>query len=70
MDPVCELEWNDDLCEPAKYHCNDTGPKGSTGHSSSDGTSMSGRLDKFGQWGGSCAENISYGCDSGWSIVE
>lgn len=47
--------------EPAKFHCNDTGPKGTTGHNSSDGTSMGGRLGRFGQFSGHCGENISYG---------
>merc|ERR1711957_955701 len=24
--PVCAVTWNDALMEPAKFHCNDTGP--------------------------------------------
>jgi uncharacterized protein YkwD len=59
--PVCAISWNDALMEAAKFHCNDTGPKGLTGHNSSDGTSMGGRLQKFGQFTGHSGENISYG---------
>ena len=40
------------------------------GHSSSDGTSMSDRLLKFGVFGGLCSENISYGPNDGWDIVK
>ena len=36
------------MSEACKYHCNDTGPKGKTGHNSSDGMGMSDRINKFG----------------------
>jgi uncharacterized protein YkwD len=42
--PVCAVKWNDALMEPAKFHCNDKGPKGLVGHNSSDGKSMVTRL--------------------------
>jgi uncharacterized protein YkwD len=67
--PVCAVAWNDALMEPAKFHCNDTGPKGLTGHNSSDGTSMGGRLGKFGQFMGHCGENISYGQETALEVV-
>jgi len=44
VEPVCAITWSDALMEPAKFHCNDTGPKGLTGHNSSDGTNMGDRL--------------------------
>lgn len=42
--PVCGVTWNEGLAATARFHCADTGPKGQTGHNSSDGTSMGGRL--------------------------
>ena len=61
VEPVCSVSWNDALAEAAKFHTNDTGPKGLVGHNSSDGTSMGGRLAKFGQIQGHGGENVSYG---------
>lgn len=59
--PVGPLEWNDLLHDAARSHCEDTGPKGMTGHDSSNGDDMGTRVERFGEWGGTIGENCSYG---------
>jgi len=58
------------LCMAAKSHNDDTGPNGVTGHAGSDGSKPADRMNKFGLWSGSCAENISYGHSDPFRIVE
>jgi len=36
--PLKELNWSDGLALAAHDHCNDSGPKGRTGHYGSDGS--------------------------------
>lgn len=40
-----------------------------TGHAGTDGSKSSERVSRYGEWNGSCGENISYGCKTGESIV-
>jgi hypothetical protein len=53
----------------AKDHADDTGPKGMTGHTGSDRSSMSQRINRYGTWAGGAGENISYGHNIGRNIV-
>jgi uncharacterized protein YkwD len=53
----------------AKDHAADTGPKGITGHTGTDGSSMGQRINRYGKWDGSAGENISYGYNTGRAIV-
>eukprot|EP00697_Spironema_sp_BW2_P004853 gnl/Spiro4/16566_TR8918_c0_g1_i1.p1 gnl/Spiro4/16566_TR8918_c0_g1~~gnl/Spiro4/16566_TR8918_c0_g1_i1.p1 ORF type:complete len:1145 (-),score=162.18 gnl/Spiro4/16566_TR8918_c0_g1_i1:40-3474(-) len=49
------------MCSAAQLHVQDAGSHGIIGHKSSDGTPISGRLDRFGEWKTCCAESIFYG---------
>jgi hypothetical protein len=53
----------------AKDHADDTGPKGMTGHTGSDGSSMSQRISRYGTRSGGAGECISYGHNIGREIV-
>lgn len=53
----------------AKDHVKDTGPRGSTGHSGSDGSKPFDRMNRHGKWLRSAGENISYGNDEGRAVI-
>ncbi len=57
------------MTKAAKDHANDIGPKGITGHTGSDGSSMTSRLDRYGKWMGKCGENICFGGKTGVDII-
>jgi uncharacterized protein YkwD len=57
------------LSQAAKDHVVDTGPQGITGHTGTDGSSMSERLNRYGTWKGGCSENCSYGHNTARGIV-
>ena len=67
--PLNPLEHSDKLSKAAQEHANDIGPKGACSHSGSDGSSSSDRIERYVQWQGSCAENISFGHKTGRDIV-
>jgi uncharacterized protein YkwD len=66
MSPLLPTEG---LFLAAKDHVNDTGPKGITGHTGSDRSSMGQRINRYGKWDGGAGENISYGHNIGRDIV-
>ena len=53
----------------ARDHTLDTGPRGMTGHTGSDRSSMSQRLERYGRWNGRIGETISYGFNTAQDIV-
>ena len=59
--PTHPLEWRTGMAMACTDHVNDTGPVGQTGHTGTDGSTMGERLNRYGQWGQSAGENISYG---------
>jgi uncharacterized protein YkwD len=67
--PCQRMTLMDGLSEAARDHCNDTGPRGITGHSGSDGSTMGGRMERYGEWQSGIAENISYGHADAREIV-
>ena len=63
------LVLREGLFKAAKDHTRDTGAKGIFGHTGSDRSTISGRMNRYGQWGGVIGENISYGAGDGREIV-
>lgn len=67
--PAQPLMWSEALAKAAQAHVDDIGPKGLTGHDSSDGSDAAARIEKFGQWAGQLGENIDYGNCEGEDIL-
>ncbi|GHV70151.1 lipoprotein [Spirochaetia bacterium] len=57
------------LALAARDHVRDTGPSGRTGHTGSNGSTPSKRINRYGQWGKTCGENISYGYSGARDIM-
>lgn len=65
------------LANAAKDHADDIGscvllslgPQGVTGHDGTDGSSMTDRIERYGEWGGHVGENISFGSKSGKAAI-
>ncbi|MCE5279102.1 MAG: CAP domain-containing protein [Planctomycetaceae bacterium] len=57
------------LSQAAMEHAKDTGPKGMTGHTGSDGSSAKERIKRYGKPVHSSGENISYGPTTAREIV-
>ena len=57
------------LTRAARDHALDQGKTGDFGHIGSDRSTPDIRLSRYGEWGGRCAENISYGSDDARMIV-
>ena len=57
------------MSRAAKDHVQDQGPRGTSGHDSSNGASPWDRLNRYGAWSRNVGENISYGNDTGRDIV-
>ncbi|CAD8077000.1 unnamed protein product [Paramecium primaurelia] len=67
--PVGPLTWSNGLECAARDHVKDTGPKGVTGHTGTDGSSMSDRIERYGVWNVTIGENISYGQTTGEDVI-
>jgi uncharacterized protein YkwD len=64
-----ELVLSAGLSRAAAEHVRDTGRRGLTGHTSSDGSSFRARIEHYGAWSGSIAENITYGLRNPREVV-
>lgn len=59
--PAGPLEWNKVLFLAARDLARDQSRSAATGHSGSDGSTMAQRIERYGKWMGTAAENIEYG---------
>lgn len=57
------------MTRSAADHANDIGPKGISGHTGSDGSSMSDRISRYGDWMGKIGENIDFGGKTAKDVV-
>ncbi|NTU68850.1 MAG: CAP domain-containing protein [Chlorobiaceae bacterium] len=67
--PLPLLSPSRGLMLAARDHVQDQGPAGAFGHTGSDGSSLTSRIERYGQWGVSAGENISYGYGEPRKIV-
>jgi len=67
--PISRLSPCKGLSLAARDHVQDQARTGATGHIGSDGSSMDARLNRYGRWDVSAAENISYGFNDARKIV-
>lgn len=67
--PVDTLTFDDRLAQAAEEHVKDIGPKGSLSHDSSDGKTVSDRIEMFCEWDSSCGENLEVGSKVGQDVI-
>ena len=67
--PLDPLVSSKALYLAARDHALDTGPRGLTGHTGSDGSSHMARIERHGKWKKLAGENIAYGQDGARGIV-
>jgi uncharacterized protein YkwD len=67
--PLGPLGYSEGLTRAAADLVRDQGPSGATGHVGSDGSTMSARIERYGQWGGGISENIDYGSTTAREVV-
>jgi uncharacterized protein YkwD len=69
MNPVPRLSRSKGMSLGAKDHVKDQGSSGSIGHRGRDGSTVWERVNRYGTWEKSVAENISYGSNKARNIV-
>lgn len=67
--PLDTLVWADGLWRAAGDHVRDQGPRGATGHTGGDGSSMGQRISRYGTWQTAAAENIDYGSTNARDVL-
>jgi uncharacterized protein YkwD len=69
MDPKPSLRPSRGMSQAARDLVEDQGPRGGTGHIGGDRSTPFERMNRYGRWRGSAAENISYGPDTAEQVV-
>ena len=69
VEAVGPLKSSKGMSRAAMDLVKDQGPKGSVGHTGSDGSSPFDRINRYGKWLVTAGENISYGQNTGEDIV-
>lgn len=67
--PIQALQASPCLCLAARDHARDTGPKGMTGHSGSDGSTPTTRVSRYTAFPTSAGENVAYGMNDARRFV-
>lgn len=67
--PLAPLAWSNGLEKAAADHVRDTGPRGITGHTGSDGSTVETRANRYGTWQSIVGENIAYGTSTARKII-
>ncbi|CAG9333030.1 unnamed protein product [Blepharisma stoltei] len=69
MKPIGPLTLSLGVSWAAQDHCDDLGPKGETGHDGTDGSTMEGRIERYGEWDVTVGENCDFGNNNARDIV-
>jgi hypothetical protein len=69
LKPLAPFELDPFLCESAKEHVNDIGPKGLLSYQSSDGTEPEDRIAKYGNYVEALGENIDFGPNDSLGVI-
>lgn len=69
MEAVGPLAASPLLWKAARDHVKNNGPSGTTGHTGTDGSKFSQRIERYADWGGTIGENIQYGLSEPLDIV-
>jgi len=67
--PVPPLKRSAALAAAARDHVRDQGITGEIGHTGTDGSTMTSRIERHGTWMGGISENIDYGADTARDVV-
>jgi uncharacterized protein YkwD len=68
-DPLPALRHARGMARGARDHVRDQGPRGAVGHAGSDGSQPWDRVNRYGAWTGTIAENVAYGYDTARDVV-
>ena len=66
---MAPLERSIVLTHSAAAHAVDLGRTGDTSHEGSDGSNLNQRVERYGRWTGSIAENLTFGVESPLQII-
>jgi uncharacterized protein YkwD len=67
--PVDALTYDERLSNAAEDHVKDIGPRGLVTHESSDGKTMSDRLELYCEWDTTSGENLEFGGKTGQDVI-